>query len=209
MPVHNALPHLDAAIESILAQTHRDFEFIIYDDASDDGSTARLRDWAAKDQRIRLFEGERNLGPVGSSSFVVEHSSAPLVARMDADDISDPDRLRIQLEVMQQHPEAGVVASFFEVIDARGRLIRGPESWRLARKTPFVPFAHGSMLFRRTIFDQVGGYRAECEYWEDQDVFNHVNWTAAMYRMTASRASASGFTATGTRESTASCNGIT
>ena len=68
MPVHNALPHLDAAVQSILDQSHRDFEFVIYDDASTDGSTKRLREWAEKDARIRLFEGKSNLGLVGSSA---------------------------------------------------------------------------------------------------------------------------------------------
>ena len=62
MPVHNALPHLDAAVRSILEQTHRDFEFVILDDASTDGSTERLREWAAKDERIRLLRGQEEPG---------------------------------------------------------------------------------------------------------------------------------------------------
>jgi glycosyltransferase involved in cell wall biosynthesis len=171
MPVYNALPHLDGAVRSILDQTHRDFAFVIYDDGSTDGSTERLREWESKDPRIRLFEGERNLGPVGSSAFVVEHSAAPLVARMDADDLCSPDRLERQLQVLRDHPKAGLVGTLFDVIDERGRRIRGPDLWRLTRKSPFVPFAaHGSIMFRRSVFDQVGGYRAECEYWEDQDL---------------------------------------
>jgi glycosyltransferase involved in cell wall biosynthesis len=171
MPVYNALPHLDGAVRSILDQTHRDFEFVIYDDGSTDGSTERLREWARQDSRIRLFEGERNLGPVGSSAIVVEHSTALLVARMDADDLCSPDRLARELEVIRNNPRAGLVGTLFDVIDDHGRKIRGPDLWRLTRKAPFVPFAaHGSILFRRSVFDQVGGYRAECEYWEDQDL---------------------------------------
>jgi GT2 family glycosyltransferase len=170
MPVHNALPHLDAAVRSILDQTHAHFEFVIFDDASTDGSAERLREWAARDGRIRLLEGTKNLGPVGSSSLVVEQAKAPLIARMDADDVCDPDRLRRQIEVLRDHPDAGVVASLFGVIDDHGHSLRGPEVWRLARKSPFVPFAHGSMMFRRSVFDQVGGYRERCEYWEDQDL---------------------------------------
>ena len=170
MPVHNALPHLDAAVRSILDQTYANFEFVIFDDASTDGSAERLREWAARDSRIRLLEGEQNLGPVGSSSFVVEQAKAPLIARMDADDVCDPDRLRRQVQVLRESPDTGVVASLFGVIDERGRSLRGPEVWRLARKSPFVPFAHGSIMFRRSVFDQVGGYRERCEYWEDQDL---------------------------------------
>jgi glycosyltransferase involved in cell wall biosynthesis len=171
MPVYNALPHLDGAIRSILDQTHRDFELVVYDDASSDGSTERLREWAARDSRIRLFEGERNLGPVGSSAFVVEHSTAPLVARMDADDLCHRERLARQVGLLRENPHAGLVGTLFEIIDGRGRRIRGPDFWRLTRKAPFVPFAaHGSIMFRRSVFDAVGGYRAECEYWEDQDL---------------------------------------
>src|SRR5437764_6248747 len=91
MPVHNALPHLDEAVQSILGQTYTKFEFVIYDDGSTDGSTERLRYWAEQDGRIRLTVGKRNLGPVGSSNFVVGKASGDLIARMDADDISHPD----------------------------------------------------------------------------------------------------------------------
>src|SRR5438270_6765111 len=121
MPVHNALPHLDAAVRSILGQSCGDFEFVILDDASTDGSAERLRDWARQDRRIRLIESERNLGPVGSSGLVVEQARSPIIARMDADDTCAPDRLQRELDVFQQHPEAGLVGTLYEVIDERGR----------------------------------------------------------------------------------------
>ncbi|HEX8263236.1 MAG TPA: glycosyltransferase family A protein, partial [Allosphingosinicella sp.] len=65
MPVRNTLPYLDECIASILTQGFGDFEFAIYDDASDDGSGERLRHWAARDARIRLVRGETRLGPTG------------------------------------------------------------------------------------------------------------------------------------------------
>src|SRR5215217_6515900 len=88
MPVYNPLPYLDAAVESILGQSFEDFEFVILDDASTDGSTERLREWASKDSRIRLIEESSNLGPAVSSDRVARAARAPIVARMDADDIS-------------------------------------------------------------------------------------------------------------------------
>ena len=169
MPVHNALPHLDAAVDSILEQTLQDFEFIIYDDASDDGSTERLRYWAGRDGRIKLFRGARNLGPAASSNEVVRYASAPLVARMDADDISKPERLQRQAQLFADHSNVGIVATLCDVIDAQGRLLRKPEPWRLARKSLFTPFPHGTMMFRRQLYDSLGGYRDECEFWEDLD----------------------------------------
>src|SRR5437868_4189969 len=87
MPVHNALPYLDAAVQSILDQSFDDFEFVILDDASTDGSSERLRHWASTDKRIRLIEEKQNLGPAGSSERVARAASATIVARMDADDI--------------------------------------------------------------------------------------------------------------------------
>jgi glycosyltransferase involved in cell wall biosynthesis len=169
MPVHNALPYLDEAVESILAQTHRDFEFVIFDDGSTDGSAQRLRQWAEKDKRIRLHESKRNLGPVGSSNAVVELAGGSLIARMDADDISHPERLRRELEVFAERPGTGLVGSLYEIIDDRGRKLRSPEVWRIRPNSWFPPFPHGSIMYRRELFERIGGYRRACEFWEDHD----------------------------------------
>ncbi len=174
MPVHNALPHLDQAVESILQQTFADFEFVILDDASTDGSGKRLRDWAAGDRRIRLLHADRQLGPVQSSNTVARAARAPLVARMDADDISHTERLREQLEVFKENPGAGLVASLADVVDAGGRRLRGPETWRLMRKSVMVPFAHGAIMYRQDLFETAGGYRTSCEFWEDQDLITRM-----------------------------------
>jgi glycosyltransferase involved in cell wall biosynthesis len=167
MPARNALPYLDAAVESILAQSFGDFEFVIRDDGSTDGTRERLRHWAGKDSRIRLFEGEK-LGPAGSSNWVVRQARAPLIARMDADDVSRPDRLERQLALFADRATvlAGTLA---DTIDARGRTVRDADFWRISRRSCFVPFPHTSIMFRRSAFDSVGGYRAECDYWEDLD----------------------------------------
>lgn len=174
MPVHNAMPYLDIAVESILAQTVQNFEFVILDDASTDGSTERLREWAARDPRIRLIEEKRHLGPALSSQRVAEAAHAQLVARMDADDVSHPDRLREQLAVFDKNPTAAVVACLCDFIDTANRKLRGSELWRLTRRSPLVPFAHGAMMYRRSVFDGAGGYRRECEYWEDQDLVTRM-----------------------------------
>jgi len=170
MPVFNALPHLDQAVESILQQTVADFEFVILDDASTDGSTERLRYWASRDPRIRLVEVDKNLGPAMSSERAAREARAPIVARMDADDISCPTRLEEQLKVLDAHPDVGVVGGLWDVIDANGREIRKPEPWRILRRSVFPPFGNGPMMYRREVFERVGGYRRECEFWEDHDL---------------------------------------
>lgn len=174
MPVHNALPFLNAAIESVLCQSEPNFEFVILDDASTDGSREKLGEWARRDQRIRIIEVERNLGPALSSQRVALAARAPLVARMDADDISHPDRLREQLDVFRAQPQAGIVACLCDFIDANGARPRECERWRLTRRSVLAPFAHGTIMYRRELFDQVGGYREECVFWEDQDLVARI-----------------------------------
>jgi glycosyltransferase involved in cell wall biosynthesis len=174
MPVHNALPYLDEAIESILDQTFADFEFVILDDASTDGSTHKLREWASRDRRIRLLEVEDNLGPVLSSERAAQEAIAPIVARMDADDISHPDRLDRQIQVLRENSDVGLVACLCDLVDSGGRQIRGPDLWRLARRSWMAPFPHGAIMYRRGLFDRVGGYRRESELWEDQDLVTRM-----------------------------------
>ena len=169
MPVYNTLKYLDEAVASILGQNRTDFEFVIYDDCSTDGSYERLEEWARRDKRIKLFRGDLNLGPAASSNAVVRYATAPLIARMDSDDIAYPERLELQGAALAADPGTGIVASLSDVIDSEGRLIRGPEIWRLARSNWFTPFPHGSMMFRRSLYDSIGGYRDRCEYWEDLD----------------------------------------
>ncbi len=171
MPVHNALPFLDESIRSILAQTHTDFEFVIFDDASTDGSVAVLREWSRRDKRIQLHENETRLGLSGSSNEVVARTRNPIVARMDADDIAHPDRLRRQLNVIAERPDVGVVGTLCNGIDATGREVRPRDRWRLVRRSPYIPFPHGSVMFRREVFDQVGGYDEKAQGAEDQDLF--------------------------------------
>lgn len=171
MPVRDAGPYLDASMESILGQSFGDFEFIIRDDGSIDGSTDRLREWQARDRRITLHVGDRPLGPAESSNFVVRQARAPIVARMDADDISLPERLARQLAALDQDPGAVLVGTLWEGIDRTGRRVRPRDRSRLVRPGPFAPFPHGSIMFRRDAFERAGGYRRESNFWEDADLY--------------------------------------
>jgi glycosyltransferase involved in cell wall biosynthesis len=171
MPVRNALPFLDEAIASILAQSHGNFEFVIGDDGSTDGSSERLECWARRDSRIRLLRNDGPcLGPAESSNWVVRESIHPLVARMDGDDLSMPDRLGRQLAAFDEHPDAVIAGTLSETIDAKGRRVVGRDRSVLRNKAGDYPVAHGSIMFRRDAFEQAGGYRAICDFWEDRDL---------------------------------------
>ena len=150
MPVRNAMPYLRSAIESVLAQSFRDFELVIGDDCSADGSLDCASSLAQCDPRIRVVQSRVRLGPVGSSNFVANEARAPLVARMDADDISHPRRLERELKALAAHPRAVLVGALFDVIDGAGRVCsispsmarRGARvrvawrNWRLRHKVP-------------------------------------------------------------------------
>ena len=174
MPVHNALPFLAESIRSILEQTLTDFEFVILDDASTDGSGELLQEWARRDSRIQLHLSEKRLGLSGSSNAVVAKARAPIVARMDADDIAHPDRLRRQWNIIDGRQDVAVVGTLCNGIDASGREVRPRDRWRLVRRSVYIPFPHGSAMFRRNVFDQVGGYDEKSLGGEDQDLFSRM-----------------------------------
>jgi len=174
MPVYNALPFLDDSISSILKQTLSDFEFVILDDASTDNSIERLRAWAARDKRIQLHQSNKRLGLSGSSNAVVAYAQAPIVARMDADDIAHQDRLRRQWEIIQNSPDVAVVGTLCNGIDAGRREVRPRDRWRLLRRSGYIPFPHGSAMFRREVFDKAGGYDETAVGGEDQKLFSRM-----------------------------------
>jgi len=171
MPARNAAPWVEQAVRSILAQSFADFEFVILDDASQDHTRAVLRRLAGEDARIRLVERAERLGPVGSSNFIVEQARAPVVARMDADDVAAPERLRRQMDGLAAAPDAVLVGTLADTIDDKGRQVRPANYAPLTRPSEMAPFPHPSIMFRKAAFDRIGGYRPGAAKWEDIDLY--------------------------------------
>lgn len=175
MPVRNGLPFLHESLASLGAQSFADFELVIGDDGSSDGSEEVLRDYAARDSRVRLLrrDGGRS-GHAGVGNWVFSEARASLVARLDADDLSYPDRLRRQVELFESEPDVQLVGTLFDAVDGKGRRIRPVDRWRLLRNATFAPFPHSSIMIRREAFQRAGGYRAPADSWEDLDLYLRV-----------------------------------
>lgn len=172
MPVFNALPYLHEAIASTLAQSFTGFRLAIYDDCSTDGSYEAALDWAGRDARITVVRGARRLGPCGSSNAAAALARTELVARMDADDVMVPERLEVQLAALARFPGAVLVGSTSDMIDAAGRIILKARRPRIGGGHP--PIVHPSILYRRTAFEAIGGYRADTDYFEDRDLYLRI-----------------------------------
>jgi glycosyltransferase involved in cell wall biosynthesis len=174
LPVHNGMPYIGECVRSLLAQTLTDFELVIGDDGSSDGTSEVVAALAKADSRIRPLRRERASGLASSANWVVANSVAPLVAVAHADDLSAPTRLEREAALLAAAPEVDLVGSLWNGIDEEGRQVRPGDWWRLRRLSRFAPFSHSSIMFRRAAFDRVGGYRARAEYWEDLDLYYRI-----------------------------------
>jgi len=180
LPVHNQRRYLEESVNSILSQTMADFELVIGCDGSDDGSSHLLQRLAARDPRIRLLRRETKSGLAASANWVVGETRAPFVAIAHGDDISHPERLEQQLARLEARSDAVAVGSVSVGIDPRGREVQPPDLWRLLHPSPFAPFAHSSVMFRREAFERAGRYREQCDYWEDLDLWWRLDQAGAI-----------------------------
>lgn len=135
MAVQNGEAHVREALDSVLAQTFSDFEFIIVDDASTDTTGRILAEYQARDSRIRVLRNERNLGPYPSANRALLEARGDVIARHDGDDMSPPHRFAVQLEALEACPHASLVTGMIDVFSARNphktRII-GPPTWQPA-----------------------------------------------------------------------------
>jgi glycosyltransferase involved in cell wall biosynthesis len=160
--VYNGEPYFDRAIPGILAQTFDDFEFIIVDDGSNDRSLERLHDLAERDPRVRVFAPGR-LGAAAAYNFGVAQARGEYIARQDFDDRSYPERLRLQVALLDAHPDLGIVGGYYLLVDERRaeRYVRMPPTEHdaiVAAMAKYIPIAHTVATFRRQAWVEAGGY---------------------------------------------------
>ncbi len=170
MPVFNAEKFLKEAIESILLQSFTDFELLIIDDASTDNSSSIIREFT--DERIRLEKNETNLGISATLNRGIALAKGEWIARMDADDISYPERLRKQFDYCQANPDCALLSCWVRVINEDGNEIR-VEKYKSRFYYYNLCFEcwmyHPSIMCRKDALEEIGGYTTP--YSEDFELF--------------------------------------
>lgn len=159
MSVYNGAAYLSQAVDSILGQTFGDFEFIIIDDGSRDESPELLARYAGMDRRIVIRTNRENIGLTRSLNIGLERARGRYIARQDADDLSDPERLERQVRTMERNPSLGLLGGYCRLVDERGREMK-------IRQAPLAdlgirwqglfvnPFFHTTMMFRRALLQR-------------------------------------------------------
>ena len=183
LPVYNAEETIGLALQSVLQQSFSDFELLAVDDGSTDGTMAILQQKAAEDPRIRVLP-EPHRGIVGALNAGLSElgPGCRYVARMDADDRMHPRRLEKQVHALESQPQWGLVASCVQ-LDPPGGGMQAYVDWMNAlvhsediSREIFVesPLCHPSVLLRRTVLEQFGGYR-EMGWAEDYDLWLRIH----------------------------------
>ena len=177
MAVYNGGPSLDKAVRSVLVQTFADFEFIIINDGSTDGTQDYLNRLAQEDERIRVIHQE-NQGLTRSLITGCSEARGQYIARQDADDMSLPHRLERQVDALERSPESPLATSWIAHIGPDGQVIGQLD--KLAHSVPLDDgtcvqmvgvSAHSGVLFRRDAYIHVGGYRSCFYYAQDCDLW--------------------------------------
>lgn len=175
MSVYNGERYLRQAVESILAQTFADFEFIIIDDCSNDLSGSIINSYS--DPRIVSVRNEINLGLTGSLNAGLEIVRGEYIARMDCDDVSLPERLGKQVSFMDSHPEVGVCGAWAKDIDEAGRVIadRPTRIGELADYYYWIPspVIHPSAMIRAALLKRLR-YDHNLRYAQDYDLWLRI-----------------------------------
>lgn len=160
MPLYNAEQYVGECIESILGQSFGDFELIVVDDSSTDGSFAVAESYARRDPRIRLLRNEQNLGAAQTRNRALDAARGEYVAFMDADDLVVAERLAMQVDFLDRHPEVDLCGSYGTMFfpDGRRKLLKTPLTHEdIAAELLFgCPFGMPSVMMRREAFERSG-----------------------------------------------------
>lgn len=173
-PAYNAEKYIAKTIESILSQTYKNFEYIIVDDASTDSTWDIIQEYANKDSRIKAFKNENNLYIAGNRNKGLDKASGKYIVWQDADDISLPIRIEIQVKFMENNPQVGICGAFLQSFegDKDMDIRKYPLDDKTLRKNIFrySPVAQPAAIIRKKTLDEVGKYDLSTPPAEDIDM---------------------------------------
>lgn len=179
LPVYNAEKYVGIAIESVLNQSFKDFEFIILDDCSSDGSWRIIQEYAAQDKGIIAIKNERNLNGCNNLNKGLSLAKGKYIAKIDNDDWFTPDKLEKQFDFLESHSEVGIVGGTMEIMDEGGRVI-GKRTYNqsdeeIRRKIfRYSPFSHPLVMFRKSVLDRVGYYNPTYAPADDYELYFRI-----------------------------------
>lgn len=176
MSVFNGERFLRDSVLSIFDQTFKDFEFIVVNDGSTDNSLKILNDFQKIDSRIKIISNEKNLGLTKSLNVAIRESKGEYLARLDAGDLSLPERIEKQVTFLDKNPDIGLVGSFMHIIDVNGKIlkeIKYPIGDKQLKKDliKYNPFVHSSIMFRREVGAKIGFYSEDYIYTQDYNLY--------------------------------------
>ena len=178
--VLNGARFLEETIESVIGQTFPDFEYVIVDDGSTDGTPAILAKWAARDPRVVVIRNETNRGIPASANRGLAAARGDDVERLDGDDVSEPDRLRIQVELLDARPDVAMVSMNYYIMRHDGLILRKtnhhapPEVIEYLLHFGNAVGGHSQVMYRRSAVEQVGGYDERCTFALDYDLWTRI-----------------------------------
>lgn len=178
MPVYNTAPYLREAMDSMLSQTFTDFELIVLNDCSPDNAEEILDTY--DDPRIVRYRGERNVGLANVLNVGIEMARGKYIARMDSDDISLPNRLKVQVDFLEKHPDIDLVSVGMQLFGDKEEIwVREQDFEELKICALFYsPVLHASSMWRKDAFEQQGlRFRQEMVPSEDYDL-----WTRSLVK---------------------------
>jgi glycosyltransferase involved in cell wall biosynthesis len=175
MAVYNGETYLETAICSVLGQSFTDFEFLIIDDGSEDGTAEIIHAYEQRDARIKVIQQD-HAGLIPSLNRGCSIAKGRYIARLDSDDIAMKDRFRLQVAHMTRHPETVLLGSRTECIDHAGQVLftMNWPGWSEGLRDYLLLdcyVAHTAAMFHKDTFSQLGGYRPQFQDAEDYDLF--------------------------------------
>lgn len=187
LPVYNGEKYLREAIDSILNQTYRDFEFLIINDGSTDKSVEIIQKY--NDSRIKLIHNKENMGLIYTLNKGLDLANGQYIARMDADDISLPNRLKLQVDFMENHSNVGMLSGNVISIDSNSKVIS--QKWWVDNNLPIEwlliwenPIAHPSVMLRcKTLLGNKLIYNENKRHAEDYDLWCNMALSTNIERL--------------------------